>query len=162
MQTDRKHLFRKYLRILEREMQVRTKCDTPCCGVTVAQCHVLLEIEEAGAASISGLAESLGLDSSSLSRTVDGLVEIGYASRTENAKDRRYTSIGLTESGKKIVTKINNTFDAAFSSVFDNVPKSDHDVIIDAIKTIALTLAGSRNPGCCDFKESKSVSSLSD
>ncbi len=48
----------------------------PTNGISLAQCHTLLEIEKSHEISISELANTLSLDKSTVSRTVDGLVNI--------------------------------------------------------------------------------------
>jgi len=40
--------FRKGLRALERQVELALVAQTECCGVTPAQCHLLLAVEEAG------------------------------------------------------------------------------------------------------------------
>ncbi|HEY3416310.1 MAG TPA: hypothetical protein VGM23_05440, partial [Armatimonadota bacterium] len=54
-------LFRRQLRALERELVRQLEADTSCCGVTLAQCHALLELATAEL-SLSGLAAALDLD----------------------------------------------------------------------------------------------------
>src|SRR5512133_88549 len=88
--------FREKLRQLEREIGWQLKSDTECCGVTLAQCHILLEIGKSGEMSIVDLASTLGLDTSTLSRHVNGMVNIGLVDRVLNARDRRFVSISLT------------------------------------------------------------------
>ncbi len=79
--------FRKALRQLERLIDSQQKF---CCnGVTLAQCHALLEVEELGQATTGQLADSLNLDKSTLSRTIDGLVNLRLLERLSDPKDRR-------------------------------------------------------------------------
>ena len=70
-----------------------------CCGLSLPQCHVLLELEARGTTSLVDLAERLELDKSTVSRTVEGLVELGIVVRTTNAEDRRYVALDLTTLG---------------------------------------------------------------
>jgi hypothetical protein len=73
--------FRKHLRQLEREVGYSMASETACCGVTLAQCHHLLEVDARGSTSITELATALELDKSTLSRTVDGACRAGLLSR---------------------------------------------------------------------------------
>ena len=67
--------FREIIRIFDREVSFQNSAS--CCnGISVAQCHTLLEIENNNEISISELAGNLSLDKSTVSRTVEGLVNI--------------------------------------------------------------------------------------
>lgn len=103
-QTIRK--FRKILRRFEREIFVQSN-ESCCNGVTLAQCHTLLEIECKNKESITELAKSLSLDKSTISRTIDGLVNIGLVNRTIPAENRRMATLELTDAGKSICNTIN-------------------------------------------------------
>ncbi len=98
--------FRETLRQLERQVGWQLKDDTECCGVTLAQCHIIVEIGNAGETSVIDLATILGLDTSTLSRHINGMVNVGLVNRILNPKDRRYVSITLTEQGQKIYQSI--------------------------------------------------------
>ena len=39
-------VFRNKLRTLEREIAKLMKAETSCCGITLPQCHILIEIEQ--------------------------------------------------------------------------------------------------------------------
>ncbi len=157
MSKDEIVLLRKNALLLEREMLVRTRDNSPCCGITASQSLVLLEIEESGSASISALASALGLDSSSLSRAVDGLVECGCVTREENEEDRRFARIALTAEGKRKVEKIVGQFDEVFSTVLENIPEAGQRSVIEAITSLALILKKMRigeEKSCIDNAES--------
>lgn len=113
--------FRRALRYLERFISSNVKENSVCCGVTPTQCHILLKVEEAGELSSSELREYLGLDKSSLSRTLDGLVRLGLLERKESSKDRRYHSISLSERGKAFVERLNNEADRYYEPVFESL-----------------------------------------
>src|SRR6056297_3361296 len=103
--------FRRALRYLERFISSNVKENSVCCGVTPTQCHVLLKVEEEGETSPTGLKEYLGLEKSSLSRTLDGLVRLGLLERRESSRDRRYQSIRLSGRGKMFVERLNTECD---------------------------------------------------
>ncbi|MDP2871382.1 MAG: MarR family transcriptional regulator, partial [Bacillota bacterium] len=66
--------FRAGLRRLAAHMlRVEETC-LVCCGVSMAGCHIIMEAGKAGQLTLSSLAAGLGLDLSSVSRGVDGLV----------------------------------------------------------------------------------------
>ena len=108
--------FREQLRRLERElfMQNNQSC---CNGVTLAQCHTLLEIENKGEESLTELSKSLGLNKSTISRTIEGLVNIGLVDRTIPAKNRRMSNIQLTKAGKRVCNTVNTSNDKYFEEI---------------------------------------------
>ena len=73
--------LRKDLRVLEREIELTLSSQTGCCGITVAQCHLLLEVEQRDRTSVTELAAALELDKSTLSRAVDGLCLVDLLDR---------------------------------------------------------------------------------
>jgi DNA-binding MarR family transcriptional regulator len=97
--------FREILRLLDRELffQNLSSC---CGGITLAQCHTLLEIENNENISITELAENLLLDKSTVSRSVENLVQSGYVDRIIPFENRRITTLNLTESGKNTCKNI--------------------------------------------------------
>jgi DNA-binding MarR family transcriptional regulator len=108
--------FRVLLRRFERELFMQNT-DSCCNGVTLAQCHTLLEIESKGKGSLTELANILGLDKSTVSRTVDGLVNVGLVDRTIPAENRRMATLQLTNSGKNMCNSINQTNDKYFADI---------------------------------------------
>ena len=121
--------FRKNLRRLEQLMVAQLREDTCCNGVTVAQCHCLLVVEQLGRPSQNELAEQLCLDKSSLSRTVEGLVQNGLLGRAIDERDHRVYRIRLTEQGEKTCSAINAANDALYGRVLDRLPMAAEAVV---------------------------------
>jgi len=141
-------IFRGHLRGLEREIGMQIKSDTGCCGINLAHCHALLEISDAGEISVTGLAERLELDKSTLSRTVDGMVAEGYVTRSEAAGDRRRSSIRITDAGRKMAEKINDLCDRYYREIFKYIPDDKHGIIAEAVELLALAMKNVRKGGC--------------
>jgi DNA-binding MarR family transcriptional regulator len=98
--------FRDILRKFEREIFFQNT-ESCCKGVTLAQCHTLLEIEKEEKISVTELANNLSLDKSTISRTVDGLVNIGLVERVIPSDNRRMAILSLTGTGRKTCRDIN-------------------------------------------------------
>jgi DNA-binding MarR family transcriptional regulator len=145
--------FRGMLRALEREIGFQGGSESQCCGVTLAQCHVLMELSQRTEAAIKDLSDLFGLDKSSLSRTVDKMVEAGYVSRTENSDDRRFVSIRLTEKGTGFAEAINGICDAYYTRLFERIPVEKHSSVLESIELLSTAMAGLRKDGaltgCC-------------
>jgi DNA-binding MarR family transcriptional regulator len=129
--------FRKKLRILEKEIGIELKNETACCGVTLPQCHILIEINETGPLSLSGISDKLGLDSSTLSRTIDGLVEKGLVERNIEKNDRRSISINLSENGTRKVESINEICNNTYNEFLNLIPENKIDIIMEAMDLIS-------------------------
>ncbi|MDR3557571.1 MAG: MarR family transcriptional regulator [Syntrophobacteraceae bacterium] len=121
--------FRRSLRRLERLLEAILRDETCCHGVSVAQCHALMGMDELERPSLGGLAVHMGLDKSTLSRTVDGLVKAGLVLREQGGVDRRKTLLLLTENGKALCQRIHTDNDALFVKVLEGVEVASDQVI---------------------------------
>lgn len=72
-------------------------------GLTLSQREVLLTLYEDGPLDQGGLRERLGLEQSSVSRLVDGLVKRGLVEIRTGETDRRLRVAVLTETGKRLL-----------------------------------------------------------
>lgn len=110
---------------------------TECCGVTVAQCHVLMELDGEEATNATRLSAVLGLDKSTLSRTIDGLVQAGFVERSIDPSSRRQQVIRLSPSGRDRIEAIHLRCDADYRRLFDGIPKEKHAMVIEAVELLA-------------------------
>ena len=149
-QTDTRFLrnFRRSLRVLEQEAVRRLEEETGCCGVTLGQCHALLELSFADS-SLNGLAAALDLDPSTLSRTVDGLVKLGWVERTQSAADRRAVRLTLTTAGRAKVAEIDEMCDLYYGGLFDRMTERDRKCVAQAVKLMADLMRSHRTACCC-------------
>jgi DNA-binding MarR family transcriptional regulator len=99
------HILRELIRILVRNLGILEKSDASCCGVTITQCHAIVEIGRREKISLVDLADLLGVDKSTMSRTVNNLVEADLAARELDAANRRYVIIQLTDNGRSVFQK---------------------------------------------------------
>ena len=136
--------FRAKLREIERAVWLQTKSEALCCGVTMAQCHAILEIGAAGELNLKDLSARLGLDNSTLSRTVESLVQDDLAERTPSREDRRATVIRLNEKGRAAHDRINSTWNGICRDMFRSIPREKHNQLIESVSILADLLSG-----CC-------------
>jgi DNA-binding MarR family transcriptional regulator len=123
------------LRRFEREifMQNNESC---CNGVTLAQCHALLEVESKGKESITELSRTLGLDKSTVSRTVEGLVKMELVDRNIPAENRRMATVQLTSKGKETCNSINNSNDQYFGKVLSTLNDEEKMELIRLLEIV--------------------------
>lgn len=143
--------LRKNLRRIEREMERQLRDQTDCCGVTVAQCHVLLEIDAEGPLSLNGLAGRLKLDASTLSRTVEGLVKASLVQREVNPNNRRAVILSLTTTGRTKVDTIHRDCDAYYTQLLKEIPSTSQASLLKGVRLLAdmMERAGSPLTGNC-------------
>ncbi len=129
--------LRGFLRVIEREVESQLKSQTTCCGVTTAQCHALLELASVEEMSLVELSERLRLDTSTLSRTVDGLVKLGHVNRITDPDNRRYVRLGLTGKGKRKVDFIDRSCDQFYLQLLDRVPDGKRKALAESVRLLA-------------------------
>lgn len=145
--------FRSNLRLLEREIVTQLEGETRCCGVTLAQCHSLLELSQREH-SLTALADALDLDTSTLSRTVESMVKAGLCERTTVADDRRSVRLALSALGRSKVNTINQTCDEYYGKVLEQLSDADRRQVIRSVGILAdamrgLRVSGEGQPSCC-------------
>ncbi len=143
--------FRRHIREIEREVEFQLKDQTDCCGVTMAQCHVLMEIDDMGETSIVDLAKRLRLDTSTLSRTVDGLVREGYVAREINPVNRRFVVIGLTEKGRVKTSEINEVCDRFYHGILKDMPDG-REYFLESVRRLSEVISRRNSIPCCGAK----------
>jgi DNA-binding MarR family transcriptional regulator len=121
--------FRKHLRKLERETGILLDSETECCSVTVAQCHLLLELEADDTLALKDLADILSLDKSTLSRTIESCVQKGFLERSADEKNRRKNILSLTEEGRQKCGLINSLCNDQFMKIFSHIPEDKQDSV---------------------------------
>lgn len=149
-------MFREIVKICVRKLGLLQKADASCCGITVAQCHTIVEIDKAGCLSLNELAELLNLDKSTMSRTVDNLVNAGLVERQVDTADRRYMKITLTEKGSQIVEAINNNMQNYYERVLNFVPQEKRALVMEALPYLLMAVKDTE----MNFDESQLCSGL--
>jgi DNA-binding MarR family transcriptional regulator len=111
--------LRRTLRALERALaRGLGEGGGACCGITVAQCHALLELER-GALAMGRVAEALDLEASSATRVVDELVKAGLAERLPSPSDRRAVLVRRSEAGERKAAEIDAIWNGYFAAALE-------------------------------------------
>ncbi|HDR7336675.1 TPA: winged helix-turn-helix transcriptional regulator [Bacillus anthracis] len=128
--------LRQMLQILIRRFGLLEKEGAQCCGVSLIQSHILFEVQRQKNPSLNELASSLGLDNSTLSRHIQGLVNKDLVERTQSPTDRRYLSITLTPEGEKYENEIGKQMNTYIEEILSNVPKEKRMQVLESIDLI--------------------------
>ena len=149
MELEDIRLFREAMSQLQRNLSWQWKSDATCCGITVAQCHVLLEVGKSGGITLVNLASILGLDTSTLSRTIEAMFQAGIVERKANPEDRRYLNITLTKQGKEVYDSMNDTLDRYYCEIFAGIPPDKHRQVVESINLLANAMNNFNSSKCC-------------
>jgi len=148
--------FRGNLRQFERVTNLHLK--SCCADVTLAQCLVLMEVEGNERPTVGRLASRLRLDSSTLTRTLDGLETRGLVERIRDDGDRRVVRIELTPRGGSVCRTIHRNNDAHYRRVFQKISPSRRATVIRSFELLVQALldceAESNAHTCRDSTES--------
>jgi len=136
MEDKGSNYLRELIRVLVRNLGILEKGDSNCCGVTISQCHAIVEVGRAESISLNQLAEVLTLDKSTMSRTINKLVEEGLVIRESHPEDRRYITIKLTDEGINVFKNIEGGMNEYYESVFTSIPELNREQVLDSLKLL--------------------------
>ena len=137
-------LFKKQVEQLEFSTNWRLKEELSCCGISLAQCQILIELGNKQEVCIVELSEALGVDSSTLSRTTNRMVEAGLVDRITNCSDRRYVSLSLSDKGKTLYQHIEERDTSYYAKVFEFIPERKREQVMESFNLFAEALKHSR------------------
>ncbi len=137
--------LRECVRLLTRKLGLLEKSEASCCGVTLSQCHAMVEIGRAGSISVNDLANMLGLDKSTMSRAVNNLVEMDLVTREPVPENRRCLCIGLTTKGQTLFSEIESGMEQYYRDVYDALPEDKREQVLESLEILANSLPGQ----CC-------------
>ena len=138
--------LRELIRILVRDLGILEKSDASCCGVTITQCHAVVEIGRKGKISLVDLAVLLGLDKSTMSRTINNLVESDLVLRDLDAENRRYVIIQLTENGRNVFQIIEESMNGYYESIFNSIPENKRNQVMESLQLLTNAVVSNK---CC-------------
>ena len=145
--------FRSVLRRFDRELYYQN--NSSCCnGISLSQCHALMEIEQKKDISVTEVSDALMLNKSTISRTVDGLVNIGLLNREIPKEDRRTAVLNLTDTGKKVCNDINWNNDRYIQKYLEVLNTDEQDTLITLLDKVTRQMSKLRNSddeseSCC-------------
>jgi MarR family transcriptional regulator for hemolysin len=127
------------MRAIRSEMRSHRAAD-----LSVPQFRTLGFIDRRPGASLSNVAEHIGLTLPSASKLVDGLVSCGLATRREHADDRRRVVLGLTAAGCSALAAARKATRLRLAARLAAVPRSDRSVIAQAMAVLQRAFSSER------------------
>lgn len=146
MTTENEVVLRELLRLLVRDLGLLQKEDAACCGISVTQCHALVEVGRRGQMNLVELSDCLDLDKSTMSRTISSLTESGYVNRTTDNDNRRYVQISLQPEGQAVFKSIEETMNRYYQCIFEAIPEEKRPQVVESLE---LLLNAVKQSACC-------------
>ena len=105
-------------------------------NLSIPQFRSLRFIQRNPDASLSDLANHLGLTLPSVSKLVDGLVKKGLISRQESTTDRRRLMLVLTQSGESIINSARANAQNKLAKILSNLSNEELNTIHKALELL--------------------------
>jgi len=117
---------------------------TPCgFALSLSQMFALQELERR-TMTVTELAEKLGLERSSVSRLVDGLVKGGFVARALNEFNRREVTLDLTEKGERSLETLREQSVGFYRSILGRMSEEEQTKFYEGLKAFTHALDGVR------------------
>jgi DNA-binding MarR family transcriptional regulator len=105
-------------------------------ALSVAQFRVMAFVDTNTGASLSAVAEHIGVTLPSMSKMVDGLVEQKLLVRELNAADRRRMTLGLTPRGRTHLNSSRRSAQDYLARLFATLGEAESTAIVDAMTAL--------------------------
>jgi DNA-binding MarR family transcriptional regulator len=105
-------------------------------GLSVPHFRALVFLSHAGDASVSAIAEHLGLSLPAASRMAHVLVRRGLLSRQSQVSDRRRVLLALTPRGQAVFEAALAATEKALASRFETVPRRELNHVLMAMRAL--------------------------
>jgi len=111
-----------------------------CCGTTVAQCHLLTELDRAGPLGLTELGRRLGLHKGWISRGVAALVDEGLVERSGTGGDERVVVVALSRAGQRRVVALNKALNRHAAKVLGRIAAPERALVHHALALVRAAL----------------------
>jgi DNA-binding MarR family transcriptional regulator len=117
-------------------------------AVSLPQFRVLVLLSADGPTRVGQLAERVGANPSTFSRSVDRMVAGGWVLRAENPDSRREVLLELTDDGRWLVESVHTRRRREIAAVLEKLTAGDREMLVKALS--AFTVAAGE-PGIGDL-----------
>ena len=109
--------------------------------LSFTQMKVLFALDRGGELAVKDIAEQLAMSLAAMSRSVDGLVQLGYVGRRESDSDRRSRLVALLPPGREALGRVLAAREAAVIAFTASLPDYERNGLRDALLPIAQRIA---------------------
>jgi len=126
--------FRETLGLAYQRVNALQRDEKRCFGVSLSRCVTLETLLREGPLPVNELASRLGLDASTVTRSIDGLVREALVRRTRDERqDRRRVFIALTARGRTLAQKLEQCADAYSEQILARIPRERREDVLYAL-----------------------------
>jgi DNA-binding MarR family transcriptional regulator len=126
--------FRETLGLAYQRVNALQRDEKRCFGVSLSRCVTLETLLREGPLPVHELAGRLGLDASTVTRSIDGLVGEGLVRRArDERRDRRRVFVTLAPRGRRLAQKLERCADAYSDRILDQIPPERREDVIYAL-----------------------------
>jgi DNA-binding MarR family transcriptional regulator len=110
-------------------------------GLNLSQASLLAYLAESGPLTQTQLAKRLGLGRAATGTLVDGLEQRGLVERQPDAADRRVWLVACTQSGKDLVSDVNDADQVLRAELREGIPRSERQQLAQLLLKLQSNLA---------------------
>ncbi|MRN56911.1 MarR family winged helix-turn-helix transcriptional regulator [Paenibacillus monticola] len=127
---------RELFQIMTRRFGLLNKncCSVGGCDISLAQSHLLYEIDRRHNPSMQQVAETLGIDITTFSRQVQSLMKMDLVKKTADPSDRRVFTLSLTVQGKFVATTIDQQMNDYLNEVFSYMSEFEKETVLRSVQ----------------------------
>jgi len=135
--------FRETLGLAYQRVNALQRDEKRCFGVSLSRCVTLETLLREGPLPVNELAGRLGLDASTVTRSIDGLVGEGLVRRARDEhRDRRRVFVTLTPRGRRLAQKLERCADAYSDRILDQIPPERREDVLYALGVLVKAVDG--------------------
>ncbi len=128
-------------------MELRARADNSGSRIGIPQYAVLGHFELDGPGCITDVTGNAFASKQTLSQLIDGLVEGGLLSRSEDPSDRRKVEVSITAKGREALSRFEAVQIGILRSLMDDVPDDDLTKLAEGLAALNRSLTAARKRG---------------
>lgn len=127
--------------------RIRAEMRAHRAGLSVPQFRALGYLHRHPGASLSDVAEHLGLANASTSKLIDGLVQRKLVTRHTATSDRRRLTLTLTAKGNALLTSARQATQRGLAQTLSRLPADERPVVTRAMEQLLYIFGSDEQPG---------------
>jgi len=135
------YLFHLFV-VISRHRELRIDAALRPLGLNVARHRAISVIARLEPCAMNELAEFAAVDRTTLTRTVDQLVQSGWVTRATPKADRRQVRLTLTRAGREVFRKALKALYRINLAALEDVPEAERRATAHALRKVAANLVG--------------------
>lgn len=147
MEKNQTEHIRELFNVLIRRLGLLQREGSECCGISLVQSQILQLIGKHRGISLIALADILGLEKSTMSRHIQGVIKEGYVVSRSSSEDKRLMALELTDKGEKICKRMSSSMHEYIAYLFDQIPGEKAEQVVESLEL--LLEATGKSPMCC-------------